>query len=112
MVGADGLVVRAMERAGTRLLDRGAQRGKYPGVPAHELHTKMSIESQEQIMLLLEGAWTRLPSVAEQIGDIDPVTLQRSLGKYCTLLLMTSTAHHQERLRLFLRSEGLLDGGS
>jgi hypothetical protein len=111
MVGADALVVRAMERAGTRLLDRGSQRGKFPGVPAYELHTKMNAESQEQIMLLLEGAWVRIGNVAEQLG-VDPTTLQRSLTKYCTMLLMTSTPHHFERLRLFLRSEGLLDGGS
>jgi hypothetical protein len=110
MMGAESIVWRALERAGTRLLDRGSQRGQFPGVPTNELHTKMSAKSLDQIQSLLEGAWAQVPMTAARIGDIDPNLLQGSLSKYCTLLLMTSTPHHVEKLRMFLCSEGLLHG--
>jgi len=112
MMGAESIVWRALERAGTRLLDRGSQRGQFPGVPAYELHTKMSAKSLDQIQALLEGAWVQVPVTAARIGDLDSSALQDALSKYCTLLLMTSTPHHVERLRMFLGSEGLIHASS
>jgi hypothetical protein len=106
MASANLTVLRALELAGARMTDRS---GRFNNTPKHERHLLMRTTGQDQIDKLLNGAWTHVPSWAEQSGvDADKVT--SCLEGYCTQLLKTSQPHDPNLLLERLRAEGLIDG--
>lgn len=111
-VVANATVLRAMDRAGKRLLDRHS-RDKWPDVPSYELHTRIRVGGQEHATRLLDGAWDHLSILAEGVDpEMDTAKLQRALQSYCMTLLMQEQPHHVNLLGQFLTHQGLLDAQS
>lgn len=96
MPGAEQVVMRALEMAGGKLLDRH-NRGKYPDVPRHELHTRIRPSDSEHAYRLMEGAWAHVPDLAAHYG-VKSDDLQDLLSSYCAELLMRGFAHSPELL--------------
>ena len=106
---SNATVLRAMERAGKRLITRHTV-GKYPSTPPHELHTQLPATTQAPLSLL-DGAWDQMSVLAEAVDpDLDVMALRSALETYCVGLLTHRKAHHAELLATWLRQKGLLDG--
>lgn len=95
LAAAEGLVFRAMERAGNRLRQSGV---KPPGVRSYETHTVLPVNGNAG--RLLTDAWSCAPQVLAGIAEPDEVIPQ--LDAYCQALLTTGTAHSRERLAEWL----------
>ena len=103
----DGLVHRALERAGMRLRSaagrklKGGAAAVTCGDPAR-LHVELEGALHfADIDHLLANAWTRVPDVAVRLS-IDPVVLTATLDNYTRALLATGHAHDADRLRAAL----------
>ena len=108
-VVANATVLRALERAGKRLLDRHS-RDRWPDVPPYELHTRIRVGSPERAFSLLDGAWDHLSILAEAVDpNMDVAVLQNTLQHYCMTLLVTEQPHHVNMLGHHLKSQGLFD---
>lgn len=108
VVVADATVRRGLELAGKRLLDK-TTRNHFPDVPAYELHTRIKVQDQAKVNRLLLGAWDQLDAMVRFVAsDFDTVTLQCSLEKYCSYLLLSGLAHDPQRLLTRLRSDGVV----
>ena len=108
-VVANATVLRALERAGKRLLDRHS-RDRWPEVPPYELHTRIRVGGQDHAFRLLDGAWDHLSILAEAVDlEADLMVLQNSLSTYCTMLLISEQPHHVQLLGQYLKQQGLLD---
>lgn len=108
-VVANATVLRALERAGKRLLDRHS-RDKWPDVPPYELHTRIRVGGQDHASRLLEGSWDHLSILAEAVDpDLDTDKLQDVLQSYCMTLLVKEQPHHVHLLGQYLTHQGLLD---
>jgi hypothetical protein len=111
-VVANAAVVRAMELVGKRLLDRH-QRGNWPGVPAHDLHTRIPVKDVDQSQKLLNGAWDHLSVLAEHLDPtLDTAVLESTLNDYCMALLSQSVPHRSSTLATVLQRKGFLRGQS
>lgn len=107
-VVSNATVLRALERAGRRLLDRH-NRDRWPDVPPYELHTRIRVGGAEHAERLLEGAWDHLPVLATALDDsLDTHALQESLQHYCMTLLVQEQPHDVKLLGQYLTSQGLL----
>lgn len=107
---ANATVLRAMERAGKRLITKGTA-GQFASTPAYELHTQLP--KKEDISSLLEGAWDQMSALADAVDpSMDVAKLQRVLNVYCARLLSTQQPHRPEYLAEFLRLNRLIDGGA
>jgi hypothetical protein len=94
------VVFRALELAGSRLLDR-THRGRYGDVARFELHTRITPRDQAHAVELMTGAWDHLPRLAEHFG-INPVELRDLLSGYCAELLVRGMPHQSDLLSLVL----------
>lgn len=103
---ADGLVVRALERAGARLRS-AAGKSTAGGAAAIScpdpatLHTQIAATEFASLDHLLNGAWDRLPVVAERWG-VDVESLTACLDGYARALLASGHAHDYDRLAVAL----------
>jgi hypothetical protein len=106
------MVYRALELAGGRLTTPQERRGRWDGVPRHELHAKVGPITPDKAAKVTEGAWTHLPLVAADL-DVMPDDLQRLLGGYVTELLTRGMPHHDDLLYAALaiadRGRGLVN---
>ena len=108
-VVANATVLRALERAGKRLLDRHS-RDKWPEVPAYELHTRIRVGDRNRANYLLEGAWDHLPVLAMAVDpNMDIGVLRGALQDYCSTLLVQEQLHHVHLLGQYLSAAGILD---
>jgi hypothetical protein len=108
-VVANATVLRALERAGKRLLDRHS-RDRWPDVPPYELHTRIRVGSRERAEQLLDGAWDHLPVLATAVDPgMDTASLQDTLQSYCAALLVAEELHDVNFLGQYLRAAGILD---
>lgn len=94
--GAEQAVLRALELAGGRLLDRHS-RGKYAGVPKHQIHTRVHPADRAHAYRLLEGAFTHVPVLAGAYG-LQADDLVGMLTEYCAELLVRAYAHETDYL--------------
>lgn len=94
--GAEQAVLRALELAGGRLLDRHS-RGKYGEVAKFELHTRVKASDASHAHALLAGAWTHLPTLAHHHG-VPPAELEYLLEGYATELLTRGHPHESKLL--------------
>lgn len=109
-VASEAVVRNALRVAGTRLLTP-ADRGRWPDVPRHELHTKKRPTSPDQVDRLLAGAWESLRPLVTSFGlEVDPSKLEQDLRRYCTVLLATGTPHETAKLLNVLRTGGFIHG--
>ena len=99
----DGLVHRALERAGGRLKG-AAGRGVNGGSAAircddlTRLHVELGGATRyADLDSLLDGAWHRVPTVARRL-NMDAAALEATLDLYVRALLATGHAHDSDRL--------------
>jgi hypothetical protein len=92
----DGLVYRALERAGNRLRQNGS---KPPGVPSYETHTIIPAGGKEA--LLLDDAWSCATKVLNGVGA-DPKVIVPVLDAYVVHLLSTQTKHDRDTMTVWL----------
>jgi hypothetical protein len=102
--GAEQVVLRALELAGGRLLDRHT-RGKFANVDRVELHTRVRPGDRDHARRLLDGAFTHVPVLARHHG-LNPGQLTFVLGEYCVELLVRGYAHETDLLRAMLDAAG------
>src|SRR5262245_4552873 len=96
----EGLVYRALERAGNRLRQN---MGKPPGVPSFETHTVVPALGKEA--LLLDDAWPCAAKVLDGIADADKTIAV--LNAYTTMLLTTQIKHDRTVMTAWLTSTHL-----
>jgi hypothetical protein len=107
---AEATVRRGLELAGKRLLNQH-NRHRWPDVPHFELHTRIQVQDQAHANRLLVGAWDQLEAMCQFMADgFDTPKLQRTLSKYCTILLTRGIAHDPPNLLTMLRSDGVVHG--
>ena len=103
----DGLVYRALERAGSKLRNKAGKPSGGPAVVAcadpAELHTTLDVSSFAPVHELLEGAWTRVPVIAERHG-VPTEELLTAIDSYTRGLLVSGQAHDIDRMREVLPS--------
>jgi hypothetical protein len=109
-VASEAVVRNALRVAGTRLLTP-ADRGRWPDVPRHELHTKKRPTDIGQIDRLLAGAWESLSPLVTSFGlEVNAPRLETDLRRYCAVLLATGTPHQTNRLMEVLKTGGYING--
>ena len=95
---ADGIVVRALERAGNRIRNR--LQARIPGATAMTVYRFVTTKPNE-LDFLLEDAWAHVPEVAERYG-VDVSWLEAALNAYCRILLTDKRPHHFATLHDYL----------
>jgi hypothetical protein len=102
LMASDGVVYRAMERAGARLKSHVGRR--VPGGPqavTHSdiasLHTVYSASMYSDLNQLLDGAFVRTPALAADLG-VEPDAYEATLRSYCVGLLTSQEEHTRARL--------------
>jgi hypothetical protein len=102
VAACDGLVYRALERAGLRLRNKAGRRDGGPsGVECAdlaELHTRIDVSTFSNVHELLDGAWTRVPIVASRYG-VPTEELLVGIDSYTRGLLVSGLPHDIDRLR-------------
>lgn len=100
----DGIVYRALERAGRRALNKLPRTsGKAPrqiagaDCPAVKLHTCVQIDRLLPMETLLEEAWERVPEVAERLGE-DAPALVATCDAYARTLIREQVEHDWDGL--------------
>lgn len=104
--GAEQAVLRALELAGGRMLDRHT-RGQLGEVAKFALHTHMKpgTISRERAESLLSGAFNHVPALAAHHG-INSGDLTDLLHRYCVELITRRYPHSTELLREMLERAG------
>jgi hypothetical protein len=95
----DGLVHRAIERAGRRALNKLPRKNGQLNdtCPAERLHTCTKLDRLLPMATLFEGAWDRVPVIAERLGE-DPDAMVATCQAYCEMLVRTQTEHSWDGL--------------
>jgi len=105
VMAANGMVVRALEIAGKKMLT-ATHRGMFPDTPAHELHTKIRVASETHAETLLAGAWDHanlyFDGTNANIAALTPV-----LHAYTKGLLRRSIEHRPSLLAALLSEREL-----
>lgn len=96
VAAAEGLVLRALEKAGNRLLNTGYRgRSKPTGVIAHHAHTQMGLYSPGDEV---NFDFTMAPEVFDDLDAREVGTLVRQMTRFCAELYDTRTPYSRERL--------------
>ncbi|MEV6738691.1 hypothetical protein AB0N14_17850 [Streptomyces sp. NPDC051104] len=100
VAAADGLIWAALSSAGDKLLRTPicprSERAKAREIEAAALHTELKVEpGQVEQYRLLEGAWRRVPEIANRYG-LDPECLTASLDSYARELIAAGIVHSFE----------------
>lgn len=107
---ANATVLRALGRAGKRMLDRRTMH-QFSTTPDYQLHTKLP--QRQDYDALLEGSWDQMSALTDVVDpNIDVEALRLALHAYCTRLLASRQEHHPELLGGFLRENGIIRGQS
>lgn len=106
------LVMRALELAGGRLTTPQERRGRWSGVPRHELHHHVGPVPLEKAARVTEGAWNHVALVASDLG-VNSDDLGALLSGYVIELLTRGVRHHDDLLYAALsianRGHGLVN---
>ena len=97
LAAAEGLVFRALERAGNRMRQSGI---KPVGVPSYETHTVMPANGNAP--KLLTDAWSCAPQVLDGLADSEEVIPM--LDSYCQALLSSGRPHTRAALAQWMAS--------
>jgi hypothetical protein len=97
---AEQAVLRALELAGGRMLDRKT-RGQFADIPRHELHTRVQPTDYTHARKLLSGAFSHTSVMAAHFG-LGAHELERLLEEYTIQLLLRGYAHETDFLQLTL----------
>jgi hypothetical protein len=104
-MAANGIVVRALEIAGKKMLTP-THRGMFPDTPAHQLHTKIRVASDAHAETLLAGAWDHADLYFEGT-TADVRALTSTLHAYTKGLLRRSIEHRPSLLAALLSERDL-----
>jgi hypothetical protein len=96
----ENTVLRALELAGGRLLDRNT-RGRFATIPRYELHTQVHARDYEHAQELMVGAWAHVPRLAAHYNQ-DAGKLQELLSRFCAELLTRGYAYSSDLLEATL----------
>lgn len=91
------MVMRALELAGGRLATPQERRGRWAGVPRHELHHHVGPITPDKARKVTEGAWNHVPMTAADL-NVDPEALGALLSGYVHELLTRGIRHHDDLL--------------
>jgi hypothetical protein len=91
IAACEGLVFRALERAGNRMRSLGS---RPPNVPAYEAH--VYVKANGKTKTFLDDAWSCAPQVLAGLADTEKVV--PVLDAYCTNLMNEQSPHTRERL--------------
>lgn len=95
---ADGLVTRAVERAGAKLVNLARKAGTaVAAADPMTIHTQIAATEFASIDALLDGAWDRVPTIAARLG-IGAESLHAVLDAYTRTILVNGHAHEYDRL--------------
>jgi hypothetical protein len=94
LAASEGLVFRALERAGNRLRNDGVK----PPCPSYETHTLVAVNGNSDY--LLTDAWSCAPQVLSGLADPDKTTAM--LNAYCKTLFATQQPHTRDLLASWL----------
>lgn len=103
----DGIVHRALERAGQKVRGKagkttpGGHLAVHPDVPPDELHTHLEASAYLSLDDMLTDAWSRVPLIAVRY-DIDRDHLERTLTAYTRGLIAAGHTHDDDRLAVAL----------
>jgi hypothetical protein len=102
VMACDGIVYRALERAGSKLRNAVGRSTTGPqavdgSITAAEMHVRYDPTVFSDLDHLLEGAFDRVPEIADAL-EMDAEALHATLNAYCRGLL--ASQHRHERLRL------------
>jgi hypothetical protein len=95
LYASEALVLRALEKAGNRIRQKGV---KIEGVPSHAMHTVHACNGTADDYLA--GAWSTAPIVLDGLADTEKVI--PVLHSYCRSLFTEQAPHSRERLARFL----------
>lgn len=102
IAACDGLVYRALERAGHRLRNKaGRGAGGASGVECSDtsqMHTQLDVSTFSNVHELLEGAWERVPMIASRY-DVSTDELLVAIDSYTRGLLVSGQPHDIGRMR-------------
>lgn len=113
LAAADVLIWAALAAAGRKLkrtpLCPRSERGKVQDIEPAALHTQVPVglDGVEQFHLL-EGAWSRVPDIADRYG-MNPDCLTASLDLYTRELIAAGVVHEYERVPVVVGSCGADD---
>lgn len=95
---ADGLVTRALEKAGAKLSNAIRKSGQnVTCTDPSMLHTQVSATEFASVDALLDGAWDRVPTIAGRLG-MGAESLHAVLDAYTRTILVNGHAHEYDRL--------------
>lgn len=100
LAATEPLVLRALERAGNRLRQKGM---RPPGVPSYETHTV--VQANGQTASIMEDAFPTAAICLNGIAEADQVV--PVLESYVTTLLAEQKPHERERLNQWLQMAGV-----
>jgi hypothetical protein len=98
--GAEQVVLRALELAGGRMLDRHT-RGRFANVEKFSLYTHLDAIGRDRAESLVAGAFTHVPALAAHHG-VNSGELTDLLQRYCIELITRRYPHSTELLRTML----------
>ncbi|MFF5668811.1 hypothetical protein ACFY8S_01520 [Streptomyces hygroscopicus] len=108
MAAADGLIWAALSAAGEKLKRTPAcprsERARARDIEPAHLHTLLTVNpAQVEQWRLLDGAWARVPEIAQRYG-LDPQCLTAALDTYCRELIAAGVPHTYETTGGVLRA--------
>ena len=114
LASCDGLVYRALERAGQRLRNKAGRTNGGPSAvncddPA-SLHTRIDASTFSNVHELLDGSWHRVAEIAQRYS-VPAEELLIALDSYTRGLLVSGQAHDIDRLRSALPRTAVAVGG-
>jgi hypothetical protein len=108
IAACDGLVWRALEKAGNRVLNSGVRgKDRDRSVDPTAFHVLSDVNGDGP--KLLEGAFAYAPRVLDGLADAEKVTT--TLENYCLALFQARIEHTRERLAEYLSVHGLAEFG-
>lgn len=106
---AEATVLRSLEVAGKRLLDKET-RNRFSDVPAYELHTRIKVKDRAHVNRLLLGSWDHLDVMVNFVApNFNTGPLRESLQQYCSWRLLQGVHHDPQQLLDHLRADGVVN---
>jgi len=102
VAAGDGIVTRALEVAGRRIVNAARKHGTdLSGIAPDAVHLSVSEGNDDWLDGVLDGAWARADLIAERYG-VDVTAYRSALTAYTSHLVTDRVPHSYDRLALFL----------
>lgn len=101
--GAELAVLRALELAGSRLVQGQYGRNRYPEVPKHEIHTRVGGVGPERAREMLAGTFASSATTLSRHFRANPAEVEALLEGYAVELVSRGVAHDTDLLGTLLQ---------